>query len=118
MTIRFLADENFNQRIVLGLRRRDDAMDVALVQDVGLRTADDPAVLEWAAEAGRILLSHDVATIPDYAHDRVARGLPMPGVLVARSTIAIASVIDDILLVAGASEPDEWANVVRYLPLR
>lgn len=42
----------------------------------------------------------------------------MPGVLVARSTLEIASAIEDILLVAGASNPDEWANVVRYLPLR
>lgn len=118
MTVRFLADENFNHRIVLGLRRRDDAIDIALVQDVGLRTVDDPALLEWAAEAGRILLTHDVATIPDYAHERVAAGLPMPGVLVARSTLEIASAIEDLLLVAGASNPDEWANVVRYLPLR
>lgn len=34
MTIRFLADENFNNRIILGLRRRDESIDIALVQEV------------------------------------------------------------------------------------
>lgn len=89
MTVRFLADENFNNRIVLGLRRRDESIDIALVQDVGLRTADDPTVLAWAADADRVLLTHDIATIPDYAHERVTAGLPMPGVeVVARRCLS------------------------------
>lgn len=54
MSVRFLADENFNNRIVLGLRRRDESIDIALVQDVGLRTADDPTVGARVGErAGR-----------------------------------------------------------------
>ena len=118
MTVRFLADENFNNRIVLGLRRRDESIDIALVQEVGLRTADDPTVLAWAADADRVLLTHDIATIPDYAHERVSAGLTMPGVLVVRSVLSIAPVIEEVLLIAGASEPEEWKDSVRYLPLR
>ncbi len=58
--IRFLADENFNINIVLGLRQRNPYLDIVRVQEVGLTTADDPVVLEWAAEAGRVVLTHDV----------------------------------------------------------
>ncbi|MFV0315350.1 MAG: DUF5615 family PIN-like protein [Microthrixaceae bacterium] len=71
MTVRFLADENFNRKIVVGLQRRIEDLDLVRVQDVSLRTAEDPEVLEWAAEHGRVLLTHDIQTVPDFAHRRV-----------------------------------------------
>jgi hypothetical protein len=37
-------------------------------------------VLEWAAQEGRVLLTHDVATITHHAYERVRAGKPMPGV--------------------------------------
>lgn len=45
MTIRFVADENFNRRIVTGIQRRVMSLDLVRVQDVGLLGADDPTVL-------------------------------------------------------------------------
>jgi hypothetical protein len=44
-----LADENFNNDIVRGLLRKKPELDIVRVQDVGLRGAEDPVVLEWAA---------------------------------------------------------------------
>jgi Uma2 family endonuclease len=40
----FLADENFNRRIVHGLRRRRPDLDIVRVQDVGLSGANDPTM--------------------------------------------------------------------------
>lgn len=42
MSIRFLADENFDHKTFAGLTRRDPHVDIVAVQDVGLRQADDP----------------------------------------------------------------------------
>ena len=53
--LRLAIDENLDNRILTGLRRRISAIDAVRVQDVGLIGADDPAILEWAAEEGRIL---------------------------------------------------------------
>ncbi len=72
--LRFVADENFNNNIIRGLLRRQLELDIVRVQDVGLRGADDPNVLEWAAQEGRVLLTHDVATITQYAYERVEAG--------------------------------------------
>ena len=55
--LRFAADENFNGDIVRGLLRRNPQLDVVRVQDAGLSGADDPSVLEWAADQGRIVIS-------------------------------------------------------------
>lgn len=75
MTPRFLADENVDSDLVLGLKRRMDGIDIVRVQEVGLRTLDDPTVLRWEADAGRILISRDIKTIPTFAHERVIAGL-------------------------------------------
>ncbi len=67
--LRLAADENFNYDIVRGVLRHDPETDIVRVQDAGLSGADDPAVLEWAAREGRILLTHDVATMTRYAYE-------------------------------------------------
>lgn len=67
--IKLLVDENFDNTIVRGLFRRNPALDMVRVQDVGLSGVDDPTILEWAAQEGRVLLTHDVATITRYAYD-------------------------------------------------
>ena len=52
-----------------------------------------------------------------YAYERVAAGLPMPGVFQVSRDISLALVIEDILLIAEGSIAGEWQGQVRYLPL-
>ena len=115
--IRFLLDENFNGKIVRGLRLQNPDFDMIRVQDTELYGADDPDVLEWAASEGRILLTHDLETMTKYANERLAAGLPLAGVILVRDTIPIAQVIEDILTINEASEAHEWANRYDFLPL-
>jgi hypothetical protein len=103
---------------VRGVLRRNPEVDLVRVQDVGLTGVDDPEVLEWAAQEGRVLLSHDVATITKYAYERVEADLPMPGVFEVSQTVPTGVVIDDVLLIAAVSLEGEWEGQVLYLPLR
>lgn len=114
----FLADENFNNDIVRGVRRRNPAIDIERVQDVGLSGADDPTVLEWVAAAGRVLLTHDVSTMTRHAYDRVRDGKPMPGVFELARHVPLSVAIEQIELLAECSMEGEWEGQVRYLPLR
>lgn len=75
-------------------------------------------MLAWAAEQRRILLTHDVTTITAFAYERVRAGKSMPGVFEVGRTVALRSVIDDIVLLATCSEEGEWEGQVQYLPLR
>jgi len=61
--IKLLADENLDNTIIRGLLRRNLGVDIVRVQDIGLSGEDDPVVLAWAADEGRVLLSHDVAKL-------------------------------------------------------
>jgi predicted nuclease of predicted toxin-antitoxin system len=87
VTPRFLADENIDPDLVLGLLRVNAEIDVVRVQDVGLRSADDRTILEWAASEGRLLLTHDISTVSDFAHERVAQGLSMAGVFIINAAL-------------------------------
>lgn len=118
MTIKFLVDENFSHKTLAGIKRRDPDIDVVSVQDVDLRENSDPDVLEWAAQEGRIVVTHDVSTLAVFAFDRVADGRPMPGVIEIPETVPMSVIIDELVLIAGASDSDEWKDTVRYLPLR
>ena len=115
--LRLLSDENFNGDIVRGLLLRQPALDLRRVQDVGLEEADDPTILEWAATNNRILLTHDRATMPDFAHARVIVGQPLPGVFVVPDRMVVRQVIEELLLMEAGSEQAEWAGLVVYLPL-
>jgi predicted nuclease of predicted toxin-antitoxin system len=114
--LRFLADENFDGRIVAGLLRREPALDLVRLQDVGLSGSDDPTILAWAATEERLLLTHDRKTVPAFAVQRVNRGEKMPGVVVVAARGSIQPVIDALLLLAGASLPGEWAGQVLTVP--
>ncbi len=114
---RLLVDENFNGYIVRGLLRRRPGLDLVRVQDVGLVKSDDPTILAWAALHGYILLTHDRATVPEYAYDRVVAGEPMPGIFLLNDRMPPRQAIDELLLLDECSEQEEWNSLVVYLPL-
>ena len=114
---RLAADENFNHDIIRGLLRRRPDVDIRLAQDAGLLGVDDPSILAWAAAEGRVLLTHDRATMPDHAFDRVKLGERLPGVIVVSNRISIGQAVSDVLLLAMCSRADEWEGQVVYVPL-
>ncbi|MBG1267359.1 DUF5615 family PIN-like protein [Nostoc sp. WHI] len=116
--LRFLADENFNNQIVRGVLRRNSNIDIVRVQDVELAEADDPTVLEWAAQNGRIVLTHDVTTMTNFAYERVQTGLSMPGLFEVSRRVPVGLAIEEILLLDECSLEGEWEGQVRFLPLR
>ena len=113
--IRFLADENFNRIFVHALRKAHPAIDLVVAQEAGLTGSTDEVLLEWAAQHGRVLLSHDYTTLAAKAYERVRRGQRMSGVLLMRDDLPVASVVDEIILRAECSSSAEWEGVVSYL---
>lgn len=79
--------------------------------------ADDPTVLAWAARERRVLMTHDINTIPHFAYQRVAAGASMPGIFEVRDSIPIGQAIEDLLCLAECSRDGEWEGQVIFLPL-
>jgi predicted nuclease of predicted toxin-antitoxin system len=115
--LKFLSDEDFNGHVLRALLSSEPALDVVRAQDVGLSGTPDPGVLDWAANAGRVLLTRDRGTMTGHAYDRIRAGLPMPGVVVTRDGLPVAVQVQDIRIVANCSLPGELDDQVVFLPI-
>jgi Domain of unknown function (DUF5615) len=117
LRLRFLADENFNNDILNGALRRLPELDVVRVQDIGLVEEPDPVLLAWAAQEGRILLTHDVRTMPSHAYARLGVGERIAGDCIVPDALPVGEVIEELLLIAQCGVEMDWIDRVRYLPL-
>jgi hypothetical protein len=117
VALRFLTDEDFDNDLLRGLERRMPELDVLRVQDVELSGEPDPIILEWAAREGRIVLTHDVSTMPGHAYGRINEDLPMPGVCVVPQSLRLGLAIEELLVAIACSTPEDWQNQVWHLPL-
>jgi predicted nuclease of predicted toxin-antitoxin system len=115
--LRLISDADVHRHIVHGVRRRLPCIDLVRVQEVGLRTATDPVILEWAAAENRIVISQDHSTMIGFARDRIVAGLPMPGLFVLRQRATIGQAIDALVLVDQCSQQGEWQDRIELLPV-
>jgi hypothetical protein len=114
--IRFAADENFNNDILRAVWRAEPTLDIVRVQDTAASGFSDPDLLRWLVTENRLLLTHDVNTVPGFAKELWTEGLILPGIFLVHDSKPIAAVAQDILLVAACSDFEEWTNQLCYLP--
>ncbi len=113
---RFLADHDLNEHILLGLMRREPLADILRAREAGIADRPDDEVLAFAAEQGRIVLSHDVNTMTAAARQRLAGRLPMAGLLLIRQGDPMGDILDSLVLVWSATQAEEWTGVMAFLP--
>lgn len=109
--MRIAIDVNFRREIVEGLQKRIPHLDIVWAQQVDLSQASDDVVLEWAAQEGRILLTHDQRTMPLAAYARIEQGLYTPAVIVIYQLTPIGKAIEDLELVLGGACLASWRCV-------
>lgn len=117
MKVRFLADADLNKAIISGVLRREPAIDFLTAHAAGLRSMRDPEVLALAAGQNRVLVSHDIGTMPAHFRAFAAAGKQSAGVFLVPQSVDIWTAIDELLLVWLASEAKEWVDRLVWLPL-
>jgi len=116
MRVRFQADADLDERILRGLRRVAPEIDFRTASDAGLAGLDDPEVLRIAAGSGRILVSQDRRTMPAHFAKYLA-GAQSSGAILLREAIPISTAIDELVLIWGASDAEEWIGRLIWIPL-
>ena len=87
--LRLLFDQDFNHNILRGLFLRLPNLDAVTALQAGLDEAPDPELLDWAAHQRRIVVTHDVNTMPDHAYQRIQQGEAVAGVLSYRRSFRL-----------------------------
>ncbi len=63
-----------------------------------------------------MLLTHDAETMLDFAYERLASGLHVPGLVLVPWRLPVGRTIEDLLILIDASRDDEWGANFHYLP--
>jgi predicted nuclease of predicted toxin-antitoxin system len=111
MILRLLADANLNASIRAGLLRRNPEIDFKRAEDIPLVGIQDPEVLAIAARERRVLVSHDVNTLPDHLRDFV-RTATSPGIVLVPDKMPIGAAIENILVICEAADASDLQNKV------
>lgn len=107
---------DLDARIIRGVRRRQPDVDFQTAADGGVLSHPDAEVLRIAADAGRILVSHDQRAMPNHFERFVGR-MNSAGLITVPKRLPIGAAIDEVLLIWAATEVDEWRNRLVWIPL-
>ena len=112
---RLLADADLKRSILTGFLRRNHAISFRRAEEVPLEGLADPLVLAIAATEDRVLVSHDIKTLP--SHFRLfIRRRRSPGLILIAQQLAIGTAIEKLLQICGAGEPGDLENRICLLP--
>jgi predicted nuclease of predicted toxin-antitoxin system len=116
VSVRLYTDVHVRRAVTEGLRLR--GVDVLSAQEDGAAEFLDPELLTRAAARERLLFTQDEDLLAEAARRREL-GEAFGGLVYAHQlNVTIRVLIEDLELIAGATNLEEWANTVVYLPLR
>jgi Domain of unknown function (DUF5615) len=117
--VRYLLDEHIDHAIREGLHRRRPELEIHAVGDSSApnRGTPDPDILIWCETARFVLVTNNRATMPVHLRAHLAAGRHIPGILMLNPGMSIGEVIDELELVWDASDAEEYADRISYLPV-
>lgn len=116
MPIKFQADADLKEWIVVAVKRRQPSIDFRTASQTGLEGLSDSHVLKIAAAEGRILISHDRRTMPRHFADFIQAN-DSPGVFIVSQRTPVEVVAEEICLIWETTRAEEWVNIICGLPL-
>lgn len=78
----------------------------------------DPDILAWLEANGYCLVTDNRSTMEVHLADHLMAGGSVPGIFVRRRRAPLGLVIESLLLIMGAAEPDEYADQITHIPLQ
>lgn len=117
--MRYLLDEHINPVLRRELLRANPALEVWIIGDPGAppRGTLDPDILIWCEAHSFCLVTNNRKSMPRHLADHLEMGRHMPGILVVNLAMTMGQMIDDLVLIAGASADAEYHDLIIYLPL-
>jgi len=108
-TIRYHLDEHIATAVAVGLRSR--GIDVTTTAEARLATATDEAQLEYARDAGRVLVTHDADFLR--LHDS---GTKSAGIVYChQQQTSLGELVRGLVLIHSVLSPEDMRNHVEFV---
>jgi hypothetical protein len=115
MKSRYQADNDLDQRIIDAVARLVPEIDFKTAPEAGFHTGTlDPEILHLAAEDQRILVSHDLRTLPQHFGEFIQQCVS-PGVIIIRQEVAIRDAALWLQFFREAGGPEDFQNIIRII---
>ena len=116
---RFLIDENISPRYRTQLLYHEPSLTVLVIGDEGAppKSTPDPEILVWCEKNKFNLITNNRESMPQHLSDHLAQGHHVPGIFTIKRKVPMKLIIEQLLLIAGASEEDEYMDQITYIPL-
>jgi Domain of unknown function (DUF5615) len=114
MTIALYMDVHIPQSITIQLRRR--GIDVLTAQEDNTIELPDDELLDRSTAVSRVLFTQDIR-FRALAQDWQREGKPFGGLIFGHQLGGtIGQFVKDLEFIAQASDPEDWQNMVEYIP--
>jgi hypothetical protein len=77
----------------------------------------DREILIWCEKNGFLLVTNNRASMPVHLQAHLEEGHHLPGIFIINPKMNIAETADELALIWGASESEEYYDQLLYLPL-
>jgi len=115
---RFLIDENISPEYRTQLLYHEPSLTVLAVGDEGAppKSTPDPEILVWCEQNQFSLITNNRDSMPQHLSDHIEAGHHVPGIFTIKRRVPMGLIIDQLLLIAGASDENEYMDEIKYLP--
>ena len=115
----FLIDENMTPEYRTQLLRHESSLKVLAVGDEGAppKSTPDPEILVWCEQNDFILITNNRESMPQHLSDHLSEGNHVPGIFTINIEEPMGKIIQELLLIVGASEEEEYIDRITYIPL-
>ena len=115
MAVLLYMDVHVDFAITVQLRRR--GVDVLTAQDDGSNQLKDDELLNRSTSLGRVMVTNDIR-FRAMAEDWQRHGIAFGGLVFGHPMhCTIGQFVKDLEIIAKASDPSDWTNIVERLPL-
>lgn len=119
MKMRFLLDEHMTLRLKPAIHHGNPFIDVLRVGDpyAPPLATRDPVILDYLSTTQRALITKNRRSMIQHYGEHMAAGKTHWGIFVVASKMRVKEVAEQIELLWGASEAEEWVDRLVWLPV-
>ena len=116
---RFLIDENISPEYRTQLLRHESSLTVLAVGDEAAppKSTPDPEILVWCEKNHFSLVTNNRESMPQHLKDHLAAGNHVPGIFTINRKVPMGLIIEELLLIVGASDEEKYIDKITYIPL-
>ena len=117
---RYLIDENISGVYRTQLLYHEPSLTVLIVGDENApaRSTPDPEILHWCERNDFNLITNNRESMPQHLADHLAAGHHVPGIFTVNLKASMGLIIQELILIAGASHEDEFRDQIVYIRLK